>query len=69
MRLGTNQRAIRVSDAYQANDGRWYVDLDVFSEAGEFRFRVTPLQGIRAAADLMAAWRAWETSQKNPKIA
>ncbi len=68
MRLGTKQRAIKVSDAYQADDGRWYVDLDVFSEVGEFRFRVTPIQGARIAADLMAAWRKWETEQKNPRI-
>ena len=66
MRLATKQRAISVSQAYQADDGRWYVDLDVFSEAGKFAFRVTPLQGVRIAADLMAAWRFWETAMKNP---
>lgn len=66
MRINTNQRAIRVSDAYQADDGRWYVDLDVFSEVGEFNFRITPIQGVRIAADLMAAWRPWETKLKNP---
>lgn len=68
MRLGTKQRAIRVSDAYQADDGRWYVNLDVFSEAGDFAFRVTPIQGARIAADLMSAWRKWETEQKNPRV-
>ena len=67
MRLGTKQRAIRVSDAYQGNDGRWYVDLDVFSEVGEFAFRVTPIQGARIAADLLGAWRSWETAMKNPR--
>lgn len=66
MRVGTKQRAITVSDAYQADDGRWYVDLDVHSEAGVFHFRVTPIQGARIAADLMATWRAWETGMKAP---
>lgn len=67
MRLATKQRAISVSDAYLADDGRWYVDLDVYSEAGTFSFRITPIQGVRIAADLLAAWRPWETAQKNPR--
>ena len=66
LRLGTKQRAMSISDAYQADDGRWYVNIDVFSEAGKFAFRVTPLQGARIAADLMASWREWETAMKNP---
>jgi hypothetical protein len=67
VRLATNQRAILVSDAY-FDGGRWYVDLDVHSEAGVFKFRITPVQGIRIAADLAATWRSWETSMKNPSI-
>jgi hypothetical protein len=55
-----------VSEAYQADDGRWYVDLDVFSEAGVFSFRITPMQGARIAADMLSSWRAWETGMKNP---
>ncbi len=66
MRLSTKQRAMRVSDAYQADDGRWYVDVDVFSDAGSFAFRLTPIQAARIAADMLSAWRAWETSMKNP---
>ena len=67
MRLGTKQRAVSVSDAYQADDGRWYVNLDVFSEVGAFAFRITPIQGARIAADLLSSWREWETNQKNPR--
>lgn len=67
MRIMTKQRAMSVSAAYQAEDGKWYVDVDVFSEAGSFAFRVTPMQCVRIAADLMAAWRPWETSMKNPR--
>ena len=67
LRVGTKQRAISVSEAYQADDGKWYVNLDVFSDVGTFAFRVTPLQGARIAADLMASWRSWETMMKNPR--
>ena len=66
MRLATKQRALKVSKAYQDVDGKWYVAIDVFSEAGTFEFRITPLQGVRIAADLMTAWREWETTMKNP---
>jgi len=66
MRLATRQRAIDVSPAYQADDGRWYLALDVFSEAGRFEFAITPIQGARIAADLLASWRRWETDMKNP---
>lgn len=67
MRLNTKQRAMRVSPAYLADDGRWYLDVDVFSEAGNFAFRVTPAQAPRIAADLLSAWREWETAMKNPR--
>lgn len=67
MRLATKQRAVGVSGAYQAEDGRWYIDIDVFSEAGTFAFRITPIQGARIASDMLTAWRAWETAQKNPR--
>jgi hypothetical protein len=66
MRLATKQRAMAVSVAYQDADGKWYVNIDVFSEAGLFTFRITPIQGVRIAADLLSAWRPWETAQKNP---
>lgn len=66
MRISTNQRAITVSDAYQSDDGKWKLALDVHSEAGRFEFSVTPIQAARIAADMLAAWRAWETQMKNP---
>lgn len=66
MRINTRQRAFRVSQAYQAVDGRWSVDLDIFSEVGVFKFRVTPIQAARIASDLLSTWRVWETMMKNP---
>ena len=66
MRLRTNQRAIAVSDAIQGDDGKWYLALDVHSEAGTFHFAVTPIQGARIAAHLLAAWRKWEIEMKQP---
>ncbi len=64
--LKTKQRFMRVSPPFQGNDGRWYLNFTVYSESGRFDFRVTPLQGARAAADLLAAWRKWETDMKAP---
>jgi hypothetical protein len=55
-----------VSEAFQADDGKWYVALDVHSEVGKFEFSVTPLQAARIAADLLSAWRKWETEMKQP---
>lgn len=66
MKLRTKQRAIAVSSAWLGDDGKWYVALDVHSEAGKFEFAITPIQGARIAADLMAAWRKWETEMKQP---
>ena len=66
--MGAEQRQLRVSGLDQMDNGRWHINVELFAgQDYSMTIRLTPVQAVRLASDLLAKWREHELMMKNPR--
>jgi hypothetical protein len=65
--MSLSQRPIAVLPAAQMQNGRWLIPVRMYEPEHHGEVFLTPLQAVRIASDLLAAWRAHELKMKNPR--